>query len=44
MAPKTVRQGDTIRDIDDSMLEALTLASREAAGNSAARSSGDISE
>jgi hypothetical protein len=34
IAPKTVRQGSTIRDIDDATLAALTLAYREAAGNS----------
>jgi len=35
IAPKTVRQGNTSRDIDDSTLEVLALAYREAAGNKA---------
>ena len=39
IAPKTVRQGNSIRDIDDTTLEVLTLAYREAAGNNASKSS-----
>jgi hypothetical protein len=39
IAPKPVRQGNTIRDIDDATLELLTLAYREAAGNHAAGAS-----
>jgi hypothetical protein len=39
IAPTTIRQGSTIRDIDDAMLEALTLAYHEATGNSAGGSS-----
>jgi hypothetical protein len=35
IAPKTIRQGNTIHDIDDATLEVLTLAYREAAGNNA---------
>jgi hypothetical protein len=33
IAPTAVRQGNTIRDVDDATLDALTLAYREAAGN-----------
>lgn len=36
LAPRPVRQGNTIRDVDDATLEVLTLAYREAAGNGAA--------
>ena len=35
IAPHTVRQGNTIRDVTDATLEALTLAYREAAGHRA---------
>jgi hypothetical protein len=37
IAPTAVRQGNTIRDIDDATLEALTLAYREAAGHRVGR-------
>ncbi|HEY5868276.1 MAG TPA: hypothetical protein VI542_22395, partial [Candidatus Tectomicrobia bacterium] len=39
ITPKIVRQGNSIRDIDDATLEVLTLAYREAAGNNASKSS-----
>jgi hypothetical protein len=35
IAPTAVRQGNTIRDVTDATLEALTLAYREAAGHRA---------